>query len=108
MRKEEVDLTDDVWQEQRKAAAVQREAISLLLRSEGWDILCAVAKKQVDWIQQQVMLVPLKSIDAVGEQEFNKGHAMGIAAFIKLPAHMLDEAEATLARLGGEREEDSE
>lgn len=101
------DETED-WKEQHQAAVVQKEAISVLLRSQGWDILRAVAKGQVELLQQQTMLVPLKKLDDALEQEFNKGHAMGIAAFLKIPENMLEEAEAVIARLGGESEEDNE
>ncbi|MBK8123871.1 MAG: hypothetical protein IPK54_10040 [Dokdonella sp.] len=93
--------------EQYQAAVVQKEAISALLRSQGWDILRAVAKGQIELLQQQVMLVPLKDLDHALEQEFNKGHAMGVAAFLKIPESMLEEAEAIIASLSGS-EEDNE
>lgn len=94
--------------EQHQAAVVQKEAISVLLRSQGWDILRAVAKSQIEMLQQQTMLVPLKKLDDALEQEFNKGHAMGIAAFLKIPETIVEQAEAVIASLGGENEEDKE
>lgn len=105
-------MSEDDWkkdrQDQYQAAVVQKEAISVLLRSQGWDILRAVAKSQIELLQQQVMLVPLKNLDGALEQEFNKGHMMGVAAFLKIPENIIEEAEAIIASLGGESEEESE
>lgn len=81
--------------------------MSILLRGQGWDILMRVLENQIGHLTNQVLLTPLTSMDGALEQEFNKGHLMGLRAFAKVPQQIIEDAEAIIATITPD-EEDAE
>jgi hypothetical protein len=92
--------------DRRKAALLSIEALNTLLKSQGWDMLRSIVEEQVKQLHNQILLHPLGGDNGVYEQEYNKGHAMGLQVVLKLPGVLLDQYDAVLKSLAPDEDED--
>lgn len=76
-------MVDEGQQELRE---LQEERFNLgeLLKHPGYKWLMEVAASQVEMRKQQVFLRPLKAMDEILEQEYQKGEISGIELFRQL------------------------
>jgi hypothetical protein len=72
----------------------------------GWKFLERMAEAQIDRRKNEIFLKPLTSMDAVVGQEFLKGEATGIATFMAFPQTVIDDADAVIASLTADKEEE--
>lgn len=68
----------------------KKEALLLLTKNKGWQILCAIAEIQIATRKNHVLYKPLESAAGGYVQEFLKGEIQGMENLLKLPQTILD------------------
>jgi len=81
---------------QVKTPLERKIALEALVKSTGWGLLVNIAKEQVRFREQKVLLTPLTSSSGVYAQEFEKGEAAGLRLLLKLPHSLLDSIQQEL------------
>ena len=67
-----------------------------LLNHPGWDRLGEILEAQAFNRTQQVIKVPLETMDGTLEQEFMKGEISGLELFRLLPSTVIEQLELTV------------
>ena len=95
-------MTKEEWEIEQVTASENARNLRDLVASAGWATYTQIIESQAKAREQNYLFTPLKSADAIYEQEFAKGeiHALRLAA--ALPLTMLESLEQDLAALGEE------
>lgn len=79
------------WEEVEKIPDEEKnEALLLLTKSRGWQILVTIAEIQIGTRKNQVLYKPLEGESGIYIQEFLKGEIQGMESLLRLPQTIVD------------------
>jgi hypothetical protein len=89
-------------------ATVVRKEMQELLENRGWLRLMAQVQEMQDDRVRKLVLQPLQSIDAVAEQEFEKGKIAQLMIVAQMPEDIISSLDTTIETLNAQLEKQNE
>lgn len=83
---------EDERREEVAQAALTRDAMQALLKSQGWDILRTIFESQVETIVTKLLSTPA-SPESIYSLEYEKGMAAAYKVILKMPKTLIEQAE---------------
>lgn len=82
---------EDERREEVAQAALTRDAMQALLKSQGWDILRTIFESQVETILSKIISTPIGPTTQF-EQEYEKGLAAAYKTILKMPETLIEQS----------------
>lgn len=95
-------MLKEEWEEAHVAASENARNLRDLIASAGWKVYAELIESQAQARAQAYLFTPLKTSDAIYEQEFAKGEIHALRLSAALPQTMLESLEQDLEALGDE------